>query len=642
MKAKKLISMGLAAAMTFSMLATTGCGSSSGDDAESFSVWIYSTDGAGTYYEDYEDNPEIQWLNQQYWDTENGGLTTEDSGTNIQFSFLAPITGSESDNFSTMIGTGEYTDIIDMAVSSDNAETMVNNGIAMDLTEYVEQYMPNYVAFLAENPDVEPLVTVKDDEGNTHYYALYQIKDGTDVPWGGYVYRRDWVVKYATPTEYVWDWDSDYVKENGHPAVTPLAAAQEAGDLTGWKVNEVTSFTSSEGDDPDNDYEDNVIFPSGLDYPYTISDWEWMFEAFQKAIDERGYTDNTDAYCTTVYYPGFLGTGDLVSSFGGGTGSTSQDEDHNIYFSGVSENFKTYLECVHNWYEKGWLDTKFETRASDIFFQINQNGTAQGMVGLWYSTIANVGDTIRVTCQDESDQQDAYVMACACPVNDVYGTEDNMYKIPDSFYQGSRLSGSICITEAAADKDLAALFTCLDWFYTREGSLTKSWGLSKEQLEATPIDNDLYAEYGCDYAYDITQGEDGKEDIVIRYDTSSDLSNALKICRVPAGIEMTGAGANLDYTLDRGNTKVVTDALATFSKYTSTGGVTDLNSQFSEEQNEIYSKYSTSISDYMNQTVPTLVKDGLDGWDAYVEKFDSLHVDDINQIYQEVVDKLYK
>ena len=116
------------------------------------------------------------------------------------------------------------------------------------------------------------------------------------------MYRRDWVVKYAEPTEYVWDWDSAYVQENGHPAVTPLEAAVASGNLEGWKANEVTEFTANPGDDPDNTYTDNVIFPSGTGDPLTISDWEWMFEAFDAALEERGYGDDSDAYCITIPY----------------------------------------------------------------------------------------------------------------------------------------------------------------------------------------------------------------------------------------------------------------------------------------------------------------------------------------------------
>ena len=260
MKMKRVLSVGLVGAMALSTLALTGCGSNSGDGGSTdFSWWIYSTAGNGVYYDSYEDNPSVQWLNQQYWDTENGGLGTEEDGTPVRFSFQVPITGSESDNFNTMMSTGEYTDIIDLAVATDTTPTMVNEGVLMDLTDYVEEYMPNYVAYLEENPEQKALLTHTDEDGNTRYYEIGSIKEENDVPWGGYVYRRDWIVEYAQPTEYVWDWDSAYVQENGHPAVTPLEAAQAAGNMEGWKLNEVTEFTSSEGDNPKEDYTDNVI-----------------------------------------------------------------------------------------------------------------------------------------------------------------------------------------------------------------------------------------------------------------------------------------------------------------------------------------------------------------------------------------------
>ena len=73
------------------------------------------------------------------------------------------------------------------------------------------------------------------------------------------------------------------------------------------------------------------------------------------------------------------------------------------------------------------------------------------------------------------DQQKAYVMPCAVPINDKYRTDEQKYKEPDAFYQGSRIAGRIGITEALEDKSedtIAALFTFLDWMYTREGALT--------------------------------------------------------------------------------------------------------------------------------------------------------------------------
>ena len=325
---KRMFAAGLAAVMCVGLLA--GCGGKGGSgeggsakggakDAN-FTWWIYQTDGQGTYYDKYEDSPSVQYINAQYWNTAEGGIGTEENGTKLDLSFLVPISGSETDNFNTMIGTGEYPEILDLSVSSESPQAMHENGVLMDITEYVEEYMPNYLACLEANPELKPLVQVQEDDGSVHYYAIYAIGDGVKKPWEGTCYRRDWVVKYAKPTEYVWDWESDYVKENGHPAVTPLDKAVGEDNLEGWKKNDVTSFEADYGEDPDEDYTDNVIFPSGTSDPLTISDWEWMFEAFDKAIDERGWADNSNAYCTSVAYGGYFAQGDLVSSFGGGTG----------------------------------------------------------------------------------------------------------------------------------------------------------------------------------------------------------------------------------------------------------------------------------------------------------------------------------
>ena len=643
MKMKRVLSVGLVGAMALSTLALTGCGSNSGDGGSTdFSWWIYSTDGNGVYYDSYEDNPSVQWLNQQYWDTENGGLGTEEDGTPVRFSFQVPITGSESDNFNTMMSTGEYTDIIDLAVATDTTPTMVNEGVLMDLTDYVEEYMPNYVAYLEENPEQKALLTHTDEDGNTRYYEIGSIKEENDVPWGGYVYRRDWIVEYAQPTEYVWDWDSAYVQENGHPAVTPLEATQAAGNMEGWKLNEVTEFTSSEGDNPKEDYTDNVIFPSGTSDPLTVSDWEWMMEAFQRAIEDKGFSGNTDAYCISLYYPGYFAMGDLVSTFGGGTGMWSKDADQRVYYGGTTDGFRTYLECMNTWNDNGWLDTRFETRASDMFFSINQTGTAQGMVGMWYGTTANLGDTIRVTCADSEDQQKAYVMACSVPINDMYGTGDQMYNEPDAFYQGSRIAGRIGITTAAEDKDIQALLTCLDWFYTPEGAATRSFGLSQEQLDSADIENNLYEEYGVEGgAYTLTQDANGNPLYTLNYDANSDLTNALKMTRMVIGMEYTGAGADLDYTLDNGDTMVVTNAKEQWTRYTSTAGLMDYNGQFDDDQNQTFSELNQSASDYMAQNIPNMIKNGLDGWDSYVSGLENLGIDEMTEIYQGIVDELF-
>ena len=60
----------------------TACNNSDndGDDLTAFEWWITDTDGRGTYYEKYEENIAIQWINNQTWNPETGGYTKDGTG----------------------------------------------------------------------------------------------------------------------------------------------------------------------------------------------------------------------------------------------------------------------------------------------------------------------------------------------------------------------------------------------------------------------------------------------------------------------------------------------------------------------------------------------------------------------------------
>lgn len=639
---KRALTMGLAAGMM--LCAVSGCAKQGepADDAgskekreakdASFTWWIYKTDGEGTYYEDYKDNPGVQYINAQYWDVENGGIGTEETGVKLDFSFLTPISGSESDNFNTMISTGDYPEILDLTSATDTPQVLHENGVLMDITEYVEKYMPNYLAYLDANPELKPFVQAKDESGSPHYYALYNLKDGVEQPWQGVCYRRDWVVKYAQPTEYVWDWESDYVKKNGHPAVTPLEKAVEEKNMDGWKKNEVKEFKADYGENPDEDYTDNVIFPSGTNDPLTISDWEWMYEAFDKAIKERGWEDDSNSYCMSVSYMGYISTGNIVSSFGGGTGAY-YIRDGKVSFDGASDNFKAYLECVKRWYEEGWLDKDFNTRAGDLFYKINISNVSQGKIGMWDGHISNLGTALRATCQNEEDAKDSYVMPCSYPINDAYGTEQQMYHKPDAMFQMGRVGGKIGITPKAEGKDLEALFTYLDWTYTREGALVLGVGLTKEQLESVELNPDLYGEYSIDEAYELIEGEDGKTVIKYNVDQSDPLVNAIRPMRLITGIGITNTD---EYALDYGVAAINQKAYEIWSAYLNTGGVLDYTGLLNAEEGEAYSKVNTALTDYQAQTLPGVIK-GETTWEAYVDGLKSIDPDSVTEYLQKYV-----
>ncbi len=577
---KRFLTMGLAAGLALS--AVCGCAKQGepADDAgkkeegkkeereakdASFTWWIYKTDGEGTYYEDYKDNP----------------------------------------------------------------QTLYENGVLLDLTEYVEKYMPNYLAYLDANPELKPFVQVQDEEGKTHYYALYVLSDGPGDPWQGICYRRDWVVKYAKPTEYVWDWESDSVKENGHPAVTPLARAVEEKNMDGWKKNEVKEFKADYGENPDEDYTDNVIFPSGKNDPLTISDWEWMYEAFEKAIKERGWENDSNSYCMSIPYSGYIQAGNIVSSFGGGTGEY-YIRDGKASFDGASDNFKAYVECMNHWYEKGWLDQDFNTRAGELFYKININSVSQGKIGMWDGHISNLGTALRITCQNEEDARDSYVMPCPYPINDVYGSKEQMYHEPDAMFQLGRVGGKTGITTKAEGKDLEALFTYLDWTYTREGAMVLGVGLSKEQLASVELNPDLYEAYSIEEAYELGKAEDGRSVIKYTIDQSDPLINAVRAMRMGTGLGTTNSD---EYMLDYGVAAINQKAYEVWSVYVNKGSILDYKGLLNAEEGEAFGKTETALLDYQAQTLPNVIK-GKTTWEAYVDGLEAIQPESVVEYLQ--------
>ena len=144
----------------------------------------------------------MQWLNQQYWDTENHTLGTADNGSEPHFYLPDADRGKrEQDNFNTMIGTGEYTDLLDMSLIADPMG-FYDDGVIMEITDYVEKYMPTMWPILDANPSLKSQVSRTDEDGTTLLLCGQIFWTDRSCP-GRDLYRRDWVVEYAEPTDYV-------------------------------------------------------------------------------------------------------------------------------------------------------------------------------------------------------------------------------------------------------------------------------------------------------------------------------------------------------------------------------------------------------------------------------------------------------
>lgn len=204
---------------------------------------------------------------------------------NLTVEWQKPPQGSEQEQLNMMLGTGDYTDVIDLGFNTENLATLCDDGVIYELSEYIDQYMPNYKAFLEENPDVAS--ALYDDEGHIYNVAIIQ---EDPKQWGGLVYRRD-ILEIMT--------------------------------------------------------DGNVQFPSGEDEPITIDDWEYMLDLMKQYFDASGMTETaclilpaTGYFSTGELMAGFgIGGADYVDNDGNVRYGIAEDAFYN-YLTKMREWYK--------------------------------------------------------------------------------------------------------------------------------------------------------------------------------------------------------------------------------------------------------------------------------------------------------------
>lgn len=283
------------------------------DEHMDISVWQYSQEFK--YYASYDDNPIVQYLNDKF---------------NISLKYQMPPLGSEADNFNIMLSTGDYTDLMCTTYSNTALPSLYEDGVIIDISPYLEEYMPNYYKLIQENEEVRRFVY--DDDGRA--YGIYLVDDPNRAQWGGMVYRRD-------------------ILET----------------MTGG----------------------NVSFPSGSDEPTTVEDWEYMLPLMKAYLDATGITETASLI---IPANGYIVTGELLSGFGtSGNFQLSRDKS-DVEYGPVTDEFYNYVCKMKEWYEAGYIYSDFASRTNDMFYLPNTSLTYGGAAGIWFGLDIQLGDAL--------------------------------------------------------------------------------------------------------------------------------------------------------------------------------------------------------------------------------------------------------
>ncbi len=184
-----------------------------------FSMWtpLYSTNLA--IYKTLDEHPAVKRLEEL---------------TKVHINFVHPTSGSEAENFSLMKASQEYTDVFDTLYSSDSATTLEQNGVIIDLTDLIDQYMPNYANLRSSDPEIDK--ETKDD--NSRKLLMYQIYEEVPLAWGGFTVRKDLLDKagLAIPETYD-DWEKAGLAFKSMGIEIPFLMPN-SGSFTQWNTFE--------------------------------------------------------------------------------------------------------------------------------------------------------------------------------------------------------------------------------------------------------------------------------------------------------------------------------------------------------------------------------------------------------------------
>ena len=241
---------------------------------------------------------------------------------NFSIEFQQPPVGSEAESFNNMLGSGMYTDLMEITYSTQLPSVLYNDGVIIDLAPYLETYMPNYYAYLHDPEHADVYKAMYDSEGHCFTITTEATDNTPALDWGGLVYRRD-------------------ILET----------------MTGG----------------------NIAFPSGNDEPITVADWEYMLELIKTYLDATGMNDTA---ALILPYQGYFTTSELLTGFG--CSASWQVTDGKVAFGPTTKEFYNYLKKMREWYEKGYIYQDFASRVNDLFYQPNTALTYGGAAGVFF------------------------------------------------------------------------------------------------------------------------------------------------------------------------------------------------------------------------------------------------------------------
>ena len=237
MKLKRIIALFATVAMMATML--FGCGKPA--DSKTTEAPAEGTGEQTTEEKEFsypmEDNPTVE-----LWGSVSGTVQKtfsrhedrpvfkklmEDTGINLQWRY-ASSQENEATEFEFMIAGGNYTDIF--SCKGIDAQQYYLDGVTIELTDVIDQYMPNFKALLEAHPEIDR--AIKSEDGK--YYFIPLINEEVVATNGSFV-RKDWLDEMGEKVpETIDEWHDLLVKVKDKYNVAPIVSRDD--EILTWGV----------------------------------------------------------------------------------------------------------------------------------------------------------------------------------------------------------------------------------------------------------------------------------------------------------------------------------------------------------------------------------------------------------------------
>ena len=158
------------------------------DEPTTLSYFVADDSNAAIMTTDWNDNEFYQEMERR-------------TGVHLEFEMVS--SADYQTNFNLMIASGNLADMIYVGASyyAEGVDAAIDDGYFLDLTDLVDEYMPNYEKIRTSDIQYELLSTT--DSGRLG--AVYELRQSKQGPWLGLWIRQDWLDDRGLETPVTFD-----------------------------------------------------------------------------------------------------------------------------------------------------------------------------------------------------------------------------------------------------------------------------------------------------------------------------------------------------------------------------------------------------------------------------------------------------